>query len=166
MRALNKNVGILVVMVAIVIVALVVVRRGRPSAPAEKIESSDVEERASEDSSNANPAAERAPAGSDVLSLPSPPAAIPASEVAVTATGFAPAAATVARGANVRFVNTDSAAHQVASAPHPTHTIYPPLNGGVLRSGASFDAVFSETGTYQYHDHLNPGLTGSVIVTE
>ncbi len=166
MRALNKKAGILVFIVAIVIVAVMVMRRGAPSAPAEVIESSDVEERAPENLSNANPAAEIALGGNNVLPPPPPVAAAPASEVTVTATGFAPATSTVARGATVRFLNADSAAHQVASAPHPTHTIYPPLNGDVLQSGASFDVVFSKAGTYKYHDHLNPGLTGSVTVSE
>lgn len=166
-RALNKKVGILVVIVAIIIVAAVMVmRRGQPSAPAEDIESSDVEERASENLSNANSAAKFAPGGNDVLPPPPPAGAALASEVIVSATGFAPATSTVARGATVRFLNADSAEHQVASAPHPTHTIYPPLNGDVLPPGASFDVKFSETGTVKYHDHLNPGLTGSVIVSE
>lgn len=84
--------------------------------------------------------------------------------VGITDEGFAPSAVSVAVGGTVTFRNDDAVPHQVASSPHPVHTDYPPLNGPVLNPGESHSVVFTPAGTYQYHDHLNPGLTGTVTV--
>ena len=66
----------------------------------------------------------------------------------------------------VTFVNRDSIAHQIASDPHPIHTDCPPLNAvGFLSPGQSGSStMFTLSGTCGYHDHLNPGLTGKVVI--
>lgn len=86
------------------------------------------------------------------------------SSVAITAAGFSPALVTVGVGGSVTFTNGDTQPHQVASAPHPIHTSFPPLNGGVIAAGASRAVVFARPGTFSYHDHPNPGTTGTVVV--
>jgi plastocyanin len=66
-----------------------------------------------------------------------------------------------------------------ASAFHPTHTVY---SGTSLSehcpdtAGTAFDACkgflpgqswsfkFTKAGTWKYHDHLNPGATGTIVV--
>lgn len=95
---------------------------------------------------------------------PSGEPAAPTESVSITASGFAPATLTVAVGSTVTFTNSDTAAHQVASAPHPTHTAYPPLNGPVMAQGDTHTVTFSTAGTFGYHDHLNPGVTGTIVV--
>ncbi|MBI4151358.1 hypothetical protein HY496_00165, partial [Candidatus Woesearchaeota archaeon] len=62
---------------------------------------------------------------------------------------------------------------------HPTHTVYP--HSGIekcgtadegmifdacraLAQGETFSFIFTETGSWKYHDHLNPRKTGTVIV--
>ena len=84
--------------------------------------------------------------------------------VKVSATGFTPQNLTVKVGDTVAWMNSDSADHTVNSAPHPTHTVYPPLNLGVIKPGDKKTLTFPTAGTYKYHDHLNPSLFGSVTV--
>lgn len=85
--------------------------------------------------------------------------------VKITSSGFSPKDITIKIGESVTWMNEDSESHQVNSAVHPTHQLYPPLNTvGLLKQGAKKSLSFPEAGTYKYHDHLNPSLTGSVTV--
>lgn len=85
--------------------------------------------------------------------------------VKVESVGFMPKNITIQAGEKVSWVNNDTASHQVYSAVHPTHLLYPPLNTvGLLKAGESKSLIFKDPGTYKYHDHLNPSLTGQVTV--
>lgn len=84
--------------------------------------------------------------------------------VAITASGFVPSTLTVRLGETVTFWNEDTENHQVSSNPHPVHTDYPQLNGGVLTPSESRSVAFSRAGTFGYHDHLNPALQGTIVV--
>ena len=86
------------------------------------------------------------------------------SMVKITSTGFSPKDITVKVGKMVTWENTDSANHTVNSAPHPTHTLYPFLNIGVIGPEEKKSVSFEKAGTYKYHDHLNPSLIGTVTV--
>ncbi|MBI2583824.1 MAG: hypothetical protein HYW25_04105 [Candidatus Aenigmarchaeota archaeon] len=103
-----------------------------------------------------------------------PPESLPLeATVEMSESGFSPSTLTVAAGTEVHFENVGSSDHWPASAVHPTHTAYPE-GGGCI--GSAFDAcegippggdwhfVFNEAGTWRYHDHLNPSLTGTVVV--
>ncbi len=93
--------------------------------------------------------------------------------VEITSSGFSPSTLTINAGDTVTFVNKDSRPHWPASAVHPTHTVYPESGGCI---GSKFDACkglaqdetfsfkFDQKGTWKYHDHLNPGLTGTIVV--
>lgn len=95
----------------------------------------------------------------------STPSASKEAMVEITSAGFNPKSITIKAGETVTWANGDSKPHQVNSAPHPTHTAYPPLNQvGVLKPEESGSLTFPDPGTYRYHDHLNPTLTGTVIV--
>lgn len=100
--------------------------------------------------------------------------------VRINANGFAPETLTIRQGESVVFVNTDSeGAHWPASNNHPTHTNYP--DSGIekcgtdeasdifdachgLEQGETYHFAFNEVGTWEYHDHLNPFLTGTIVV--
>lgn len=84
--------------------------------------------------------------------------------VKITASGFSLKDITIKVGDTVTWHNTDTENHNVNSAPHPTHTAYPLLNLGVIKPGGQKSLSFPTPGTYKYHDHLNPSLTGSVTV--
>lgn len=92
-------------------------------------------------------------------------AAMEENVVKISSSGFVQKDITIKAGGTVTWMNEDSEDHQVNSAPHPTHTTYKPLNTvGLLKAGEKKALMFPDAGTYKYHDHLNPSLTGSVIV--
>lgn len=82
-----------------------------------------------------------------------------------TDNGFSPASITVPKGATVMFNNNSSNPFWVASNPHPTHTDYPEFDAKKdISVGSSYDFTFTKTGTWGYHNHLNPSEGGTVIV--
>lgn len=110
------------------------------------------------------------PQASPAQTSPATESARPADEmdqnvVKISTTGFSPQNITIKTGESVTWVNEDNESHQVNSAVHPTHQVYPPLNSvGLLKAGEKKSLNFPDAGSYKYHDHLNPSLTGSVTV--
>lgn len=85
--------------------------------------------------------------------------------VTISSSGFIPQTITIKAGESVTWVNGDNSSHQVNSAVHPTHQVYLPLNTvGQVRAGESKSLMFPDQGSFKYHDHLNPSLTGTVVV--
>lgn len=88
-------------------------------------------------------------------------------DVSMTDAAYAPAALTIKKGDTVKFTNNGTKLNWPASAPHPTHTDYPEFDPKVgVAVGQSWSFTFTKTGTWRYHDHLNPTRFGSVVVTE
>jgi len=87
-------------------------------------------------------------------------------EVLIRNFAFEPATLTVSVGTTIIWTNEDSAPHQVASDPHPTHTDLPDLASEILSQGDSYRFTFTKTGTYGYHCHLHPSMTGTIVVEE
>jgi plastocyanin len=96
-------------------------------------------------------------------------------------TGYSPSTITVPKGAIVTFVNQSSKKMWVASAQHPSHSVY----SGTTRTehcpdatnttfdqcvggdqGTSWSFTFDKAGTWKYHDHLDASKFGTVVVTE
>ncbi|MEX1997748.1 MAG: cupredoxin domain-containing protein [Candidatus Andersenbacteria bacterium] len=93
------------------------------------------------------------------------PAAPQAVRVAITDTGFSPASVTVPANTTVTFVNNGQGAHWPASDLHPTHDILPGFDARQgLTTGETYSFTFTQQGSWQYHDHLHPQFTGTVIV--
>jgi len=86
------------------------------------------------------------------------------SQVTLSQSGFSPKTLTVKKGTTVTWVNGSGETGNVSSNNHPTHTLYSPLNLGNFSDGDSVTLTFDKTGTYGYHDHLNPQFTGTVVV--
>ncbi|HIH15474.1 MAG: Plastocyanin [archaeon GW2011_AR17] len=93
--------------------------------------------------------------------------------IQITSSGFSPSILTVSAGTTVTFIIMDEGTYWPASASHPSHTVYPTTGGCIgstfdackgLAQGESFDFTFNEAGEWKYHDHLNPGRTGTIIV--
>ncbi len=85
--------------------------------------------------------------------------------VEITRAGFVPATIAVKKGTVVVWTNTDSLPHQVASDPHPNHDKLKGLFSDPLTNGKSFSFTFNKSGTFTYHDHLNPlKFYGTVVV--
>lgn len=90
------------------------------------------------------------------------------SEATITYTdeGFNPGTATVKKGAVITVTNKSSSDLQFSSADHPTHLQDPELNMNVLKPGESGNITISTVGTHGFHNHLDAGMTGKIIVTE
>lgn len=99
--------------------------------------------------------------------------------VKITESGFEPANVTIDKGERVVFTNAGLKNHWPASDEHPSHEGYPgsarskcgtPEQKNIfdackgLPKGGEFSFTFLQTGTWEYHDHLNPKLTGTVTV--
>lgn len=98
-------------------------------------------------------------------------------EYTITATdsGYSPSTITIKVGDTVIFKNGGSQPVWTASAAHPTHRAYPTTGGCI---GSTFDACqgippgqswsfkFDIAGSWKYHNHLNPGQTGTIVVQQ
>ncbi len=91
----------------------------------------------------------------------------------MTEDGFDPKTVTIKAGQIVIFKNSGTINQWPASAVHPTHAIYPEAGGCIgsafdackgLAPGESWSFQFNEKGSWNYHDHLNPSLVGTVKV--
>jgi plastocyanin len=93
--------------------------------------------------------------------------------------GFTPANVTVEVGTPVTFVNESSKKMWVASAVHPSHSVYsgttreqhcPDATGTAFdqcsggEQGTSYTFTFTKEGTWKYHDHIDASKFGSITV--
>lgn len=96
--------------------------------------------------------------------------------VTYSASGFSPGEVRINTGDTVVFRDSGTGNMWVASAMHPTHTVYPGSDidlcgtaqaAGIFdqcSSGVEFRFTFNETGTWAYHNHLQASHFGRVIV--
>lgn len=78
---------------------------------------------------------------------------------------FNPSVIRIAKGLTVHFKNKVEQPVWVASDPHPLHSAYSRFDA--LRGYARheiFSFTFDQPGTWQYHNHLEPGQIGTIIV--
>lgn len=85
-------------------------------------------------------------------------------QVELTTSGFSPNEITINKGAKIVWTNNGGKSATVDSSSHPVHSDYPKLNLGSFNDGETLELIFNETGTFKYHNHLNPSQNGSVIV--
>lgn len=90
--------------------------------------------------------------------------------------GFEPTTITINRGQTVRWMNQSGGDMWVASAMHPTHSMYPGSDiekcgtdeePGIFdqcENGAVFEFTFNEAGEWGYHNHSRATHSGKVIV--
>ena len=101
--------------------------------------------------------------------------------VEITNEGFVPKTLEIKKGDKVTWVNKLATKIRPAGDFHPTHTNYP--GSSIVKCGTAeekniFDAckelqkdesysfVFSEVGSWGYHNHLQPSKDGKIIVSE
>lgn len=89
-------------------------------------------------------------------------------EVSMTSSGFSPRSVTIKVGDTVRWTNNSGSRAYPAPVFHPTHRAYAGIwdddGTGQIANGQTYSFTFDTAGTYQYHDHLRPERTGTVIV--
>ena len=101
---------------------------------------------------------------SAAATTPAPQAATPV-VVAYGPNGFSPSDVTVKVGTQVTFKNEADDRLWTASDQHTSHTIYPEFDHKQgVEKGGEYTFVFTKTGEWKYHNHLNPGRRGSVKV--
>ncbi len=85
--------------------------------------------------------------------------------VTYTNAGFVPARIEVATGTMVEFINESNKEMWVASNDHPGHEVLPTFDQfKTIGKGGRYAYVFDKVGNWQYHDHINPELIGTVEV--
>ena len=82
----------------------------------------------------------------------------PMAHVTIKGYAFTPKTLTVVVGTRVRWTNTDSDSHTVAS---DTGAF---VESATLSTGHSFTHTFAKTGVYRYHCGLHAFMTGTVVV--
>lgn len=108
---------------------------------------------------------------------PTPTTILPQSETAIatpktwtiehTDNRFIPSEIKIKKGDTVTWTNRDSSQAWPASAVHPSHQVYPGFDAlKSLSNGESYSFKFDRVGSWKYHNHLNPSVTGAVIVEE
>lgn len=88
--------------------------------------------------------------------------------ITYTDSGFSPSKANLLKGGTITWVNNSSDILEVGVNPHPSHTDDRTITNNefvlTLQPGQSSDVVVNKTGTFGYHNHLNPDDTGTVVV--
>ena len=92
-----------------------------------------------------------------------------AATITITASGVGPKQVEIPVGSRVVFTNNDGVPHEMASDPHPSHEICPPVNEvSALAPGQSRQTgVFTVARTCGYHDHgqsTNTSLQGTIVI--
>ena len=98
--------------------------------------------------------------------------------VTLSANGFSPKSVTIKKGGTVTFTNESTGKMWVATASHPTHTVY---DGTTLQAhcaagtaasfdqckdGSSYNFTFTKVGSFNYHNHSSASEFGTVVVVE
>ena len=86
-------------------------------------------------------------------------------EVSYTVSGFSPGSLIIKTGETVTFTNNSNLQMWVASNPHPIHTKLSEFdNRKGVSNGETYSFTFKTPGEYSYHNHLNPGDGGTIII--
>jgi plastocyanin len=89
----------------------------------------------------------------------------PAATVQMFDDRFEPKTLTVKKGETVKFTNSGSKPRWPASNIHPSHEIYPEFDPRrSVEPGSSWEFRFDQAGTWRYHDHISPGISGTITV--
>ena len=88
----------------------------------------------------------------------------PIALVHITKKGFEPATLSVKPGTLIIWTNQDEKPHQVASNPYPKDDGLPGLKSELLNNNPTYQFKTDKTGTFGYHDELNPTINGSLVV--
>jgi len=82
----------------------------------------------------------------------------------VTSSGFSPASVSIKPGGRVVWNNKSGGDISINSDDHPTHRLFKELNIGHVPDNSTASVLLEKQGTYTYHDHYNPGRTGTIVV--
>lgn len=78
-------------------------------------------------------------------------------EVRIAGSAFQPGDVTIKAGTIVVWTNEDSANHQV-------HDDSNAFKSDILGQGGTVEIAYSAPGTFTYHCHVHPNMTGTIVV--
>lgn len=85
--------------------------------------------------------------------------------IKMTPKTFEPSNVTVDENSTIIFLNQDEISRWPASNLHPTHEIYPEFDPKrEIKPGESWSFKTKKPGTWNFHDHLDPHLRGTITV--
>lgn len=85
--------------------------------------------------------------------------------VQMTDAGFLPETVTVRSGGSVVFMTTGSKSRRPITDPHPEHDGYKGFDSvRDVPQNSNFTYTFTKSGTWAFHDELDPAVKGTVIV--
>ena len=87
-----------------------------------------------------------------------------AATITYSSSGFSPATTTVKSGDTVAIKNDTKEDMQLDSDPHPVHTDDTDLNVGLVTPGQTKTFMVMKKGSFGYHNHLDPGDTGKIVI--
>lgn len=166
---MNKTITTIIIVAVVVLGGYFLLQNINQSATPTTQSSSDEEAKETKKESTLEQSNQQPSSQSSVEQIP----VVGRKVITYTDTGYAPVTLQIKKGETVTFKNQSSQSMWTASAFHPTHTIYP-TTGGCL--GSTFDACkgvqpnenwsfrFDISGTWKYHNHLNPGDVGTIVV--
>ena len=77
---------------------------------------------------------------------------------------FSPSSITVKGSDRVEIKNSSTKDIQVQSDSHPVHTDNAELNIGLIEPGKTKIITLTRTGSWSYHNHLDPSQTSTIVV--
>lgn len=83
----------------------------------------------------------------------------PAAAVNITTEGFVPSTIQIKKGSDVTWTNRDSNARSLQGDDEGLG-----LETKSLTQGNAYSFMFEDSGTFTYHDPLNPAVKGTVVV--
>ncbi len=88
-------------------------------------------------------------------------------EIVYDGSKYTPSQLSIKANDYVIFRNKSNTDFWPASAPHPTHTNYPEFDAKKpIAPGGTFKFQFVKTGSWGFHDHLNPMANGKITVAQ
>ena len=87
-----------------------------------------------------------------------------AATITYSSNGFSPKLTSVKSGDVVAVNNSSSGSLQMQSDPHPAHTDDTDLNVGLVSAGETKNFTVTKTGTFGFHNHLNPSDTAKITI--
>ncbi len=96
---------------------------------------------------------------------PVPPTAAPSTgdlkiktDIEISGFAFNPSTLTISKGANVVWINKDSAPHSIVSDTGDE------INSDSISKGNTYVHIFNTPGTYGYHCGIHPSMKGKLVV--
>lgn len=80
---------------------------------------------------------------------------------------YEPAYLIMKKGSTIIWKNESSSDKWPASDVHPSHTLYPEFDPKEpIPPGESWSFTFDKAGDWDFHDHIQPRITGNVTIVE